>query len=390
MNKSVAIFVSMLLFAILQIPNVQQKIYSILPFSGTQILKPQSSKDGKNTIQMALLLDTSNSMDGLIEQTKSQLWKMVNRLASSKKNGKTPKIEIALYEYGNSGLEVGNGYVQQIVAMTSDLDLISEKLFQMKTSGGEEYCGYVLRNALQELNWSDNPEDLKIMVVAGNEAFTQGPISFRQSCQNSKEKGVIVNTIFCGDYQTGINSYWKEGADIAKGEYLNINHNDVVEHIATPYDQLILDLNIKLNKTYLGYGHEGKIKQQRQFTQDDNAAAYGASNVRTRASFKTKDSYNNSSWDLVDAVEENEAVLSNEPTALPKNMQSMNLKERKKYVQKMGEERSEVQAKIKELNKKAEQYILEQQKNKSEKQTLDNVMINTITKQAMKKRFEFK
>ena len=30
----------------------------------------------KRLVQMAILLDTSNSMDGLIEQAKSQLWKI--------------------------------------------------------------------------------------------------------------------------------------------------------------------------------------------------------------------------------------------------------------------------------------------------------------------------
>ena len=33
---------------------------------------------------LALLLDTSNSMDGLIDQAKSQLWKIVNELAAAK------------------------------------------------------------------------------------------------------------------------------------------------------------------------------------------------------------------------------------------------------------------------------------------------------------------
>ena len=42
-------------------------------------------------IQLAILLDTSNSMDGLINQAKSELWKIVNELALAKKNGKSPK-----------------------------------------------------------------------------------------------------------------------------------------------------------------------------------------------------------------------------------------------------------------------------------------------------------
>ena len=40
-----------------------------------------------NTIQLAILLDTSNSMDGLIDQAKTQLWKIVNEMSRSKCNG---------------------------------------------------------------------------------------------------------------------------------------------------------------------------------------------------------------------------------------------------------------------------------------------------------------
>jgi len=97
-----------------------------------------------NRIQIALLLDTSSSMSGLIEQAKSQLWKMVNELADSKKNGESPDIDIALYEYGNSTLAKRDGYIKQIVPMSTDLDAVSEKLFELTTNGGDEYCGQVV------------------------------------------------------------------------------------------------------------------------------------------------------------------------------------------------------------------------------------------------------
>src|SRR6187455_33691 len=62
------------------------------------------------SIMLALLLDTSNSMDGLIEQAKSQLWKIVNELAAAKcGDGTQPSIKIALYEYGNDGLPPSEG-----------------------------------------------------------------------------------------------------------------------------------------------------------------------------------------------------------------------------------------------------------------------------------------
>src|SRR5688572_13287005 len=88
-------------------------------------------------IQLALLLDTSGSMDGLLKQAKSQLWSMVAAMSTTTKNGEKASLELALYEYGNSGIPVSNGYVRQICAFTSDLDLVSEKLFQLATNGGE-------------------------------------------------------------------------------------------------------------------------------------------------------------------------------------------------------------------------------------------------------------
>ena len=39
---------------------------------------------GKPFIKVALLLDTSNSMDGLIDQAKAQLWDIVNELSYAK------------------------------------------------------------------------------------------------------------------------------------------------------------------------------------------------------------------------------------------------------------------------------------------------------------------
>jgi hypothetical protein len=62
--------------------------------------KITAAKPGRNNtkIQVALLLDTSNSMDGLIDQAKSRLWNIVNTLTTLKYDGQTPNIEIYLYE----------------------------------------------------------------------------------------------------------------------------------------------------------------------------------------------------------------------------------------------------------------------------------------------------
>ncbi|MCD7902122.1 MAG: hypothetical protein LUH22_20385 [Bacteroides sp.] len=92
-------------------------------------------------IQVAILLDTSSSMNGLIDQARSRLWNIVNTLTTLKFKGKTPEIEIALYEYGNNGISPEKNFIRQVAPLTGDLELLSEKLFALTTNGGSEYCG---------------------------------------------------------------------------------------------------------------------------------------------------------------------------------------------------------------------------------------------------------
>lgn len=343
-----------------------------------------------NRIQIALLLDTSGSMRGLIEQAKSQLWKMVNELADSKKNGESPEIDIALYEYGNDNHAAKDGYMKQVVPMTTDLDAVSEKLFEFSIGGSKEYCGQAILNAIEDLKWSKSLDDFRLTIIAGNETFTQGPVRYQDACKAANEKRISINTIFCGNYDEGIRMEWREGADCSNGRYMNIDHNNKVVHIPTPYDDEIIELNKKLNNTYIGYGRMGLRSKERQAKQDRNAVTYSKSNLAERAASKSKQQYNNASWDMVDAVEKEPEILTTTSTsALPKGMQTMNIEERKKYIEKKSAERKEIQSKISELDKKRRQFRAEKEKENAEAKTLDNVMLKAIREQAEKRGFTF-
>ncbi|MCB0705708.1 MAG: VWA domain-containing protein [Saprospiraceae bacterium] len=365
-------------------------VFAFLFIQPTQNVQQLPATVEKPTIQIALLLDTSNSMDGLIDQAKSQLWKMVNELATTKKKGVAPYIEIALYEYGNSGLAQSDNYIRQVSELSSDLDLVSERLFGLSTNGGDEYCGAVIEDATLKLKWSPATDDLKLIFIAGNEPFTQGPVDFRKACKDAISDGIQINTIFCGDYNEGINTSWKEGADLADGEYLNIDQSQEVVHVATPFDQDILELNQKLNETYIGYGREGESRKEMQMTQDANAAEYGAANAASRASYKAKDSYRNSSWDLVDAMEDDAEILEEiEVEELPAEMQEMSGEERVAFVEEKSKERSAIQEQILSLEKEAEAFRKEAMEEMAgEPNTLDKVMLSAVREQAEAKEFK--
>ncbi len=352
----------------------------------------QKTKNGKKKgkIQIALLLDTSNSMDGLIDQAKSQLWKMVNKLAEAKKNDEYTSLEIALFEYGNDNLAMGEGYVRLVSALTTDADGLSEQLNKLATRGGSEYCGWVVSDAVDNLKWSTDDDDFRLIVVAGNEPYDQGPKDYKESCQKAAKKGIIINTVHCGDWQQGVREHWKDGAECAKGKYLNIDQDKKIIHIRTPYDDKMFELNIRLNKTYIGYGSKGNDMKMRQEKQDAEASKYGSANASSRAAYKAKVQYDNREWDLVDAAKNDQSVvLKAKKEELPDEMQQMSSEERVKYVEKMATERAALQKEIQDLEKKIKEFTAAERLKQGEDLTLDKVMNEAVVEQAKSKAFIF-
>ncbi|MCK5678088.1 MAG: VWA domain-containing protein, partial [Flavobacteriaceae bacterium] len=304
----------------------------------------------KNTIKVALLLDTSNSMDGLINQAKTQLWEIVNELSYARCENQDPDLLIAVYEYGNDNLSSREGYIRQVIGFSSDLDEISEKLFSLNTNGGSEFCGEVIQTSLKQLDWGNNKNDLKLIFIAGNEPFTQGKINYKDATMQANEQNVTVNTIFCGSYQNGVSGKWQDGARSTNGDYMVIDHNKTIVHIASPYDDLIIQLNNQLNNTYIYYGNNGKNKLRLQATQDSNAAELDEVVIVKRAVSKSSRIYKNSSWDLVDAEKEADFKYGKiEKKNLPKHLQGKTSEELKKYVAEQRKNREEIQKKINDL-----------------------------------------
>lgn len=339
-------------------------------------------------IKVALLLDTSNSMDGLIDQAKAQLWDIVNELSYAKCGDEKPNLEIALYEYGNDNLNGSEGFIRQVLEFSSDLDDISKQLFSLTTNGGNEYCGQVIETSLNQLNWGKNPDDLKLIFIAGNEPFTQGRVSYKDAAKQAINNDVTINTIFCGDYEQGIASYWKDGADLANGDYMAINQNKATTYVTTPYDDQILKLNQKLNQTYIAYGSAGKSKIKQQEIQDDNAMNYSSANAVSRTVSKSSHLYKNSTWDLVDAEKEKDFSYEKiEDDDLPNELKGKSESEIKAYVSKKREEREHIQNSIQSLNNQRRKYLAEQEKDSENR--LDNAMIKAIKTQAKAKKYKW-
>jgi hypothetical protein len=346
------------------------------------------------TVQIALLLDTSNSMNGLIDQAKAQLWNVVNEFVKAKKNGRPPVIQLALFEYGKLTLSPNEGFVRMILPLTDDLDKVSEELFALKTNGGEEFCGWVIREAANRLEWSPSDEVYKAIFIAGNEPFTQGTVDFRESCKAAAGRGVVVNTIFCGSNAEGSGTGWKDGATLADGRYMSIDQNQKVAEIPTPHDAEIATLGIALNKTYLPFGKMGDLGCARQSVQDANAVAASPSALVSRSVSKGNSFYNSDAWDLVDAIKNGKCKLDDlKDEELPAGFKALDKTARQTKVDEAAKERGAIQAKILDLNTKREQFLAAERTKRAtagvKEDSLDRVIIKAVREQAVQHHFTF-
>ena len=347
---------------------------SALSFSQPEPLilnRPQPTFSSRK-VQVAILFDASGSMEGLLSQAKSRIWNIVNELSSLRFEGKVPTIEIALYEYGKDEIPSSQNYVRQLVPLSTDLDLISEKLFSIRTNGGSEYCGAVIGKSLEQLNWSSNPADLKMIYIAGNEIFNQGNIDYRVVCQQAASRTIYVNTIYCGNYDQGVQEFWYDGAVNGKGSYFNIDASRQIEQIITPYDAKINTFNVSLNKTYYSYGQMGMQKKTSQTTEDNNALIQSPSAQAERSIVKSKANYNNASWDLIDADKEGKDINEIKEEDLPIEFQNKTPEEKTKLLKEKKAEREEIQKQISSLAKERQAYIDAELKKRKESGVQDD------------------
>ncbi len=345
-------------------------------------------------VDIALLLDTSNSMDGLINQAKSQLWTIVQEFAEAEKDGSNPVLRVALFEYGNTNLPAREGYLRQVVPLSENLDILSEALFALSTDGGDEYCGEVIQEAVTRLDWASQANSYQAIFIAGNEPFNQGSVDYNDSCLRAHDQGIVINTIHCGNYQEGVKGEWDHGASIGQGEFLNIDQDQKMVHIPCPQDDDILYTNEKLNQTYLWYGTlDSRLYNcNNQSKQDSNAESLSPSVAIKRFKAKVGSAYSNSGRDLVDSYESNPDILKEvKEDELPDVMQEMTKAERAQHLQEQSEARKDLQNQIKTLVAERENYYQAELKKMNENKGTSNLgdaVVMAIRKQLQEAGFQ--
>lgn len=325
----------------------------------TPVAVPSPLLEGpKSDVQIALLLDTSSSMDGLIEQARVQLWEIVGELQTDEKD-QDRTVTVALYQYGNSRLQPGTDFIERLSELTPELDAVSVRLHSLSTSGGKEYAPLAISRAVNELAWSDEDDVEKIIVIAGNEGFSQGSMNADTAMTEASNKGIKVITIFCangGATSTGLAS-WNRAAQLAGTKLETIDPDKVVAKIETPYDAKIVEKYQELEKTRLTYG-DASFRQQ-SYTYEVESATYAQrKSVALQADRAVTQARQNRKGDLLRAYgDEGVSLETMDQGSLPTELQGLSREQQDKEIRARQARRAKLETELKDLSKQREGYM---------------------------------
>ena len=318
-----------------------------------------SSEPKTSLIQIAILLDTSGSMKGLVDQARIQIWNVIDELAASTKNESESELEIAVFQYGSDKVSKSNGYIKRVLDFSGDLDEVSRALFSLEVRGGVELCGESIRQACDDLNWNQDA-GYRAIFIAGNEAFDQGQTSFASVLPRLNEKSIAVNTIYCrwNKAKPNEDSLWKISAELASGSYAMIDHNKKMTDLKTPYDSQFRELNRRMNESFIWYGENASKHMTNQIEQDKNAKKMSNSAFASRMSSKIGHLYKHVHSDLVDAVQHGQLTLETMSTELmPENLRKMTSEQRMEFLKRKIADRESVRREMATLIAKREAWI---------------------------------
>jgi Mg-chelatase subunit ChlD len=341
----------------------------------------------KPKIDVVFVLDTTGSMSGLITAAKEKIWSIATSMASAQP---APEIRIGLVAYRDRG----DAYITRTVDLSSDIDTVYATLMQFAADGGgdgPESVNQALHDAVNGMSWSQDPNSYKVVFLVGDappHMDYQDDVKYPQTLRLAASKGIIVNTIQCGD-EAETRQRWQQIAAISHGSYFSVDQAGSAVAITTPFDADLARLSAALDETRLYYGTpEEKARQLAKVEATDTLHALASPATRARRA-----AFNATAAGATNAIGESELVedvasgrvdiATVAVDKLPATMQSMSVEARKELLEKSAGKRAELQARIRTLADQRDDYAAKQIAGAGgAKDSLDDKIYSAVREQA--------
>jgi hypothetical protein len=321
-------------------------------------------------VEVAFVLDSTGSMGGLIEGAKQKIWSIANAIIAPRPDSSrpgaerpAPQVRIGLIAYRDRGDE----YVTRFHDLTGDIDAVFANLQSFQAEGGgddQESVNQALHEAVHRLDWSADPQVLKIVFLVGDyppHMDYRGEVRYPETCREAAARALIVNTVQCGDVPE-TTRVWKEIARLAEGSYVALEQSGNMQAVATPFDEEIARLSGEVGRTVVAWG----TRERRDEAEAKNRAAAKApaAVAADRAVFNlaTGGKAIQGSGDLVEDLLSGQVDLAKiTREQLPPLMQSMSLEEQKAYLAGQQAAREKLNLRLSELAVLRAAYLRQEQ-----------------------------
>jgi Mg-chelatase subunit ChlD len=342
---------------------------------------------GQPKVDVVFVLDTTGSMSGLIQTAKEKIWSIATTMAAAQP---TPEIRIGLVAYRDRG----DRYVTKVVDLSDDLDSVYATLMDFRADGGgdtPESVNKALYDAVHGISWSRGSQAYQVIFLVGDappHMDYQDDVKYPEIVAAAKSKGIVINTIQCGDIPTTAAS-WTQIASLGNGKFFQVEQAGSAVALTTPYDAEIASLSARLDDTRLYYGTEeeqermaGKIAA----TDKLHVAASVASRAR-RAAFNAAASGKANLLgenELVDGVTSGAVKLDElDEAVLPEVMKPMAPEGQRAYIAGLAGEREELQRQIRELAEDRDAFLEKKvEDGGGYKDSLDQKIYDAVAEQA--------
>lgn len=360
----------------------------------------QSGRGGRTAsnerpqIEVVFVLDTTGSMEGLIEAAKEKIWSIASTMASAQP---APLIRIGLVAYRDRG----DQYVTRVMDLSENLDSVYTSLMDFRADGGgdgPESVNRALYDAVHSISWSPGSDGYKAVFLVGDappHMDYQDEVQYPRIMAEAAGRGIVVNAIQCGS-ETETLQVWHRIAQLGRGSYFQVGQAGDAVAIATPFDEKIAGLAAELDGTRLYYGTaEARALQQARL----RAAAKLHAEASTAAQAR-RGAFNASpggaanflgAGELVEDVASGRVDLSKiDKSALPESLQPMAPAEQQAVIMARAEKRAQLRREIQELSEQRKAYLREKvAASGGAKASLDEKIYEAVRDQAAKKGFEY-
>jgi Mg-chelatase subunit ChlD len=354
-----------------------------------QIQRPHQ----RPVVDVVFVLDTTGSMSGLIQTAKEKIWSIASTMASAQP---TPEIRVGLVGYRDRG----DAYVTKVVDLSSDLDSVYAQLMQFQAGGGgdgPESVNKALYDAVHAMSWSNRDQSYRTIFLVGDAPphMDYDEVRYPAVIAAANEKGIVVNTIQCGNLATTIEP-WTAIASLGGGNFFQVEQSGSAVAYATPFDDEIAQLSAKLDATRLYYGtREDKRRAEARFAQarEIEGSASVASRARRGVFNAAPEGRKNLLGDkeLVDAVTSGEVDLEElDADELPESVAAMAPEEQVAYVGRLADERADIQGRIRQLAGQRDAFLAKKVEEEGGlDDSLDSKLYETVKAQGIKAGLEY-